>query len=118
MTQFGNTRGPIFPLGKVVVTTAHTPVSILGNVTIPDVTPPPFDFVKVQAPSGNAGDVYLVFKGQAANAGNGTSVVLCIPKGQERELQPNNSGTPFAIDQFYLDADNNGDGAYITCLVC
>ena len=121
---FGNATGPVYPLGLFTVATAHTVIPLSTNVAITagfgtagSAAPAYFDSVKIMAPSANTGDVYLVFKTQAANGAGGTSVVLLCPKGQERELTATNTGQPFSLDQFGVDADNNGDKAYVVCTV-
>ena len=121
---FGNAMGPIYPLGLFTVVTAHTVIPLSTNVPITtgfgtsgSASPAAFDSIKVMAPSANTGDVYLVFKSQPSNGTGGTSVILSVPKGQEREITATNTGGPFTLDQLGIDADNNGDKAYVTCTV-
>jgi hypothetical protein len=114
-TAFGNTAGPVYPLGKIVVATAHTTVPLSQNVGLTTgFGPVTASTIKVMAPSGNTGDVYLIFTGQASNGTGGTSVVLSVPKGTERELKSYTQGGAFNVAAFSLDADNNGDSAYVT----
>jgi len=135
MTVFGNPSSGVYPLGLISVATAGTPVALNANVAITTAFGTPTtgvpglttkgvpsqvqaNQIKINAPSTNAGDVYLVFKSQAAAAGSGTSVIVVIPKGQERTVGAPAGSSPFQVDQFALDAATNGDGAYVTLIVC
>jgi hypothetical protein len=85
-TRFGNPMGPIYPLGLISVATAGTPVGLDANVPITTALGTPTagipgyttagvpsqvqaNQIKINAPSTNVGDVYLIFKSQAAAAG-------------------------------------------------
>jgi hypothetical protein len=135
MTVFGNPMGPIYPLGLISVATAGTPVALSANVAITTALGTPLtgvpgltkvgvpsqvqaNQIKINAPSTNTGDVFLVFKSQAASAGSGTSVIVVIPKGQERTVGAPAGSSPFQVDKFGLDAATNGDGAYVTLIIC
>lgn len=133
-TRFGNPMGPIYPLGLISVATAGTPVGLDANVPITTALGTPTagipgyttagvpsqvqaNQIKINAPSTNVGDVYLIFKSQAAAAGSGTSVIVVIPKGQERTVGAPAGSSPFQVDKMGLDAATNGDGAYVTLLI-
>lgn len=133
-TPWGSTSGPVYPLGLITVTTAGTVVALTVNVPldtawgtatggIPGLTTSGkrstlcANRIVCMAPSSNTGDVYLVFKGQAAGTAGGSSVILSIPKGQVRVLESPQLSNPFQLDQFGVDADTNGDKLYVTTII-
>lgn len=135
MAEFGNRASGPFPLGLISVGAPGTPVGLDANVAITTFWGTPTggvpglttkgvpsqlqaNQIKVSAPSTNVGDVFLVFKAAGFNAGAGESVILVIPKGQERTLGAPAGSNPFQLDKYGIDAVNGGDGAYVTAVVC
>ena len=119
MAIFGNPNGGPFPLGKLTVATSGTPILLTSNLTYKfDGLGHPLraQQIRVNAPSGNAGDVYLVFKGSGYAANNGQSVVLLIPKGTERFIEAKNQNNPFQPDNYGIDG-TAGDAAFVTLVI-
>ena len=123
MPAWGSVYGPVYPLGKITVTTAGTPIALNINVPVIDKTgtntPLKCAKIKVMADPGNtaAKSIYLIFTGQAAAASSGTSVCLQVPPGQERTLETANLEPLFSVDKFSLDADVNGLVAFVTLVM-
>ena len=133
-TPWGNNSGPVYPLGLFTVTTAGTVILLSANVPLITAWGTAVGGIAglttsgqrstlcanriiCMAPSANTGDVYLVYKGQAAATAGGSSVILSIPKGQVRVLESPQLSNPFQLDQFGVDADTNGDKLYITTVI-
>ena len=130
---FGSVTGPVYCLGKLTVATVGTVVPLNTNVEIFTGFGTPTTGVPGLTTSGQrstmcanrikvanasaTGNLFLVFKGQAAAAGNGTSVVLVIPPNSERVLECPNLSNPFQLDQFALDTDANGTVGYVTAII-
>lgn len=135
MTTFGNPQGPVYPLGLITVANAGTPVDLSqrvgtnssfgtpsGGVSPLTAAGSPAPLVcnkLIITPIGTAGKyIYLIYKGQAAGAGNGTSVICAVPVGQTFVLEmPPHAGNPLALDRLQLDTDTNGTAAFVTAIM-
>lgn len=132
--SFGNSNGPIYPLGKLTVAVVGTVVPLNTNVAITDQSgtpsggippqsskgsPAPLkcNEIKVQTPVANTGNIFLVFKSGTAAGANGTAVVLLVQPGQERSIQSQLANAPYEVDQFALDTDVAGSIAYVTLII-
>jgi hypothetical protein len=114
------TAGTVIPLTTNVKTTNAfgTPAAgVSGLTTVGQLAPITANQIICMAPSANTGDVYLVFKGQAAAGTGGTSVVLSIPKGTTQILRAPQMSNPFQVDVLGVDAATNGDKLYVTLVI-
>lgn len=133
-TAWGNRDSGAFPLGLLTVTTPGTPIPLSTNVSLNTVWGTPTggvhglttsgspstlncNVVKVMAQPGNSGPVFLVYKGQGYNGTGGTSVILAVPPGDQREIVSYSGTRPFQVDQMGLDAVNASDAAYVTVVL-
>lgn len=121
---FGNILGPIYPLGKIIVATAGTPVTMDQNVPIKTAFGTAgsnaygtINQLIITTPSTNTGLTYLVFKGGNKNSTNGTAVIVAIPAGSLFVLAATQMSNMFALDQVALDADTNANAAFITAVI-
>lgn len=120
---FGNTSGPVYPLGLFTVAAIGTVIPLDTNVPITDATgtaankaPIKCSQIKVNNASAT-GNLYLVFKTSTAAANNGTAVILFIPPLQERTLESPNGGMAFTVTSYGLDTDANGTKGYVTLIM-
>lgn len=118
---FGSPSGPIYPLGLITVTTAGTPVALTANVsgngafgTSASPAPIVANQIIVSAPAANTGDIQLIFTGQAAATGSGTSVIMNVPKGTTQFLRSPNLSNPFTVTGMSLDGTHSGDTAWVS----
>lgn len=128
---FTNPQGGLWPFGFIQVVTAGTPVQITKNVgTQTQGSQYTRQFTAqirgliISTPSlskgganttGNTKNVYLCMK-NSNNAGL-KGVLACIPPGQTVPFpQSLLNSVQMNPDQFYLDADVSGEGAYITAI--
>lgn len=120
---FGNSGGPVYPLGQFSPTSG-TPLPLSTNVKVTDSfgtsanpTPIKCNQIKVMASNANTGMIFLVFKSTAASAAGGTSVLLAVPPSAERVLEAKNIIEAFTIDQMGCDTSHTGDTCWITLVI-
>lgn len=120
-TAFSYPVGSFWPFGKITVTTTGTPVAINGNVgkqtqggQYPTQMSNRIRQLLVFPFSTNTKAVYVVMKGyDHATKTNGVlgvayvGAVLSLPNGALLE------GALPTIDNFYLDSEVNGEGAFV-----
>jgi hypothetical protein len=120
---FGNTSGPIYPLGKFTVATAGTPILLSANVPLTDSTgtaanPAPIKCSQIKVNNTSAtGILFLIFKGGTAAGASGTAVIVPIPALQERTIESPNGGMAFTVTGMALDTDTNGTSGYVTLIM-
>lgn len=120
---FGNSNGPIYPLGLLTVATVGTVIPLSQNVPITDNTgtaanPAPIKCSQIKVQNASAsGNLFLVFKTSTAVANNGTAVILFVPPLQERTLESPNGGMAFTVTSYGLDTDLNGTKGYVTLVM-
>lgn len=111
------------PFGVVTVATPGTPVQLASN--LPSFSPPVTGSVTDQIPcnkisfiantnahsgAGNTGNVYIGQK--TMNKTTLAGVVVVLPKATSFPVTNNVSMNIYQFDQWYVDADNAGDGVY------
>lgn len=128
-TTFTNPVGGFWPLGFIQAVTPGTPVLLTFNVGSQAqsgmqmakrirgfVISTPGNGKGGINTTGNTKNVYVVFKGN--NKDNYAAVIACIGPGQVVSLPGGGllEGACPTPDQFALDADISGEGAYITAI--
>lgn len=114
-----------FPLGRVTVAAAGTPVSILANFPtftgnadngkdlycnkliiwgLPSLPSVPF--------AGNTGNVYVGSK--TMNKVTLAGVIAIVPPGGSFTLQHDVGMNKYHVGDFWVDVDTNGEGCYAT----
>jgi len=134
---FGNPSGPLYPLGKIIVAAAGTPVLLSQNVPITTGFGTPTTGIPGLTTSGskmaicanqlicrsyptNAGFTYLVMLGSAAQPGSKAvpnSIILPFAPGDFFNLSVPNLSNPFVLTQFAIDADTNNNAIQITAVI-
>jgi len=120
---FGNTSGPVYPLGLFTVATVGTVIPLDTNVPITDATgtaanKAPIKATQIKVMNASAtGNIFLVFKATTAAANNGTGVILHVPPLSERTLESTNGGMAFTVTSYGLDTDVNGTKAFVTLVM-
>lgn len=117
---FTNPAGGFWPLGLITVIESGTAVALTLNVGRngqgPMHLPRRIRQLILSADPRNTGNVYLVMSGYTHRNTNGVIVVLpprqiaALPHGCLLE------GTAVNVDNYYLDAEIDGDGAYATAI--
>ena len=135
-------RGPIWPLGSIVVVTPGTPVNLMSLVDPTSVNAPQtatpgtagadeytvkcnqiiIQGVKSNAGTGlanNTGNIYLILKGKGSNNRTDTGcIVVTIAAGQTFILAPSaQNAEVFNPYLLFLDADNANDAGQVTLII-
>lgn len=137
-------NGPFWVLGNIAVATPGTPVPIMGLVDptlINDPNNPTTPASMEYPPRGqaflmqgfnqggltaiglrvNTGNVYLIKRGTGAGSGNredaGVIVAVILPGTQQNLSAAALNLDVFNPYDFYVDADNAGDGLQVTLIV-
>lgn len=130
--SFGNPTGPLWLLGLVAPAAAGTPAPLNQNFPtdtsfgtptggIPGYTKAgtPSRLVANQiifdAPSTNTDSVFVVYKGGDKTQPN--SIIKEILPGGSFILAVPNLSNPFQANMLLIDANVNGEGARVTCVV-
>ena len=130
-TTFTNPQGGLWPLGFIQVVTSGTPVQITTNVGQQSqgkqytrqftgqvrglIISTPSLSAGGKNGTGNTKNVYLCMNNSTKTGVKG--VLLCIPPGANVAApQSLLNSVQMNPDQFYLDADVSGEGAYITAI--
>jgi hypothetical protein len=90
----------------VVVAAAGTPVALISN--FPDYTDLYSNKIDITCPlNGNAGQVYIGSLGM--NKATSAGVMKILQPGESWSITHNVGLNVFHVQDFYVDADNNGD---------
>jgi hypothetical protein len=101
------------PLGAVAVAAAGTPVSAIANFpTYTDLYANKIDF---QCPLTNAGQIFLGVSGMVRATSAGVRKIL--QPGESWSSTHNVGLNVYHVQDFYVDADNNGDVAIVSAHV-
>lgn len=96
-------------LGKITVAAAGTPVQAYdGDPLLRGRA------ILVQTLAGNSGTVY--FGGAGMDKTSGAGVMLALAKDVVQEISAPGNGCLLNPEELYLDADDAGDGAYVTVI--
>lgn len=120
---FGNTLGPLYPLGIIAPSVPGTAVPLNQNVT----TDTSFGTAKSPAPivatklifspvSGNTGLVYVCMKSGSKNIPTSVLFTL-IPNFSPFILESPQLSNPFQLNNLVIDADVTSNGVYITAVI-
>lgn len=105
--------------GKVTVTTSGTPVRLTANESSPTARVPCHAFM-VEAWPSNTGKLYICDRSGAVIAtGVGVAGILAIPTNNILPVFTvgfSNAPNAFNLGDYYLDADNNGEGGIVSTL--
>lgn len=117
---FGNIKGPHYGLGRINVAVPGTPAPLNQNFTTNDpfassAVPASANTLIFSAPATNTGTVFVVFKGGTKT--NLNSIVLSIAPGQTVELSIAAPANIFSLAEYLIDANNAGDGCYVSAVV-
>lgn len=106
--------------GKVVVSTAGTPVQATANQTNP-ITPVPANAVLIEAWPSNTGKIYIgVVSSMSKSTGVGVIGVLAVPTAN---FIPSFSATlaystgGLDVSQLWVDADNSSDSVIVSAVL-
>jgi len=135
-------RGPIWPLGSIVVTSAGTPVNLMSLVDPTSVNAPQtatpgtagadeytvkcnqIIIQGVRSNSGNGltnntGNIYLILKGKGSNNRTDTGCIIAqIATGQTLVIAPAAMNVEvFNPYLLWLDADNANDAGQVTLII-
>jgi glutamine cyclotransferase len=103
-------------LGKVAVAAAGTPVSILTNFSSVDgYANLQSNKITIQALEGNTGKVYIGYSNMVRATGVG--VLFVLNGGETWSITDPSAANVFDVNKFFLDADSNGDAAYVSAHV-
>lgn len=130
----GNPTGPIYCFGKIVVAAAGTPAPLNQNVSentsfgtpsggisglttagVPAIIV--FNQLIINAPKTNTGSIYVCYKGSNKNSANGIGIIFQIQPGGFFNLASPQLSNPFQADQIVIDADVNGEGAWVNAVI-
>ena len=134
---FGNSTGPLYPLGKLIVATPGTSILLSQNVPITTGFGTPTGGVPslttAGSPSGmcanqlicrsypaNAGYTYLVMKGTVAQPGNKNvpnSIVMIFAPGDFFNLSVPQLTNPFVLTALAIDADTANNALQICAVI-
>src|ERR1700690_658377 len=98
-------------LGLVAVTAAGTPQQLTStHVEVKDfwITP-----LKALPSTGNVGNIYIGTSTMVKATGVGVFRVIKTGDAPQHIERPRTSGEFYDLSQWYIDADNNSDGALI-----
>jgi len=120
---FGNPKGPHYGLGRINVAASGTPAPLNQNFSTNEpfaksgTVPLTANTIIFAASPTNTGVTFVVWKTTGAGIGNLNSIIKPLNPGETWTLTTAFPGNLFSLTAYGIDANNAGDGVYVSAVV-